>query len=105
MNELRQRGIMVLLAAMIFTPLLFSSSTQDWRIFRPIIGETLALSLAAFVLLSLSIPWKKREVVDSLRFGPNLPVVLLVLYGAISWCCSPFPQFSGAEWIRLSCGA
>jgi O-antigen ligase len=105
MNELRQRGITALLAAMIMAPLLFSSSNQDWRIFRPIVCEALVLSLAAFVLASIPIPGKKKEIVQFLRSGPNLPVVLLVLYGAISWCCSPYPQFSGAEWIRLACGA
>jgi O-antigen ligase len=104
-GELWQRGVVLLLAAMIITPLLFSSNSQDWRTFRPIVGETLVLSLALFALLSLSVSWKQQAVVDFLRSGPHLPVLLLVLYGAISWCGSPYPRFSGAEWVRLTCGA
>jgi O-antigen ligase len=104
-NELKQRGVLLLLAAMIVTPLLFSTSNQDWRSFRPLVGETLALALAAFVLISLSLPRQKQAVVDFFRSGPHLPVLLLVLYGAFSWSSSPYPRFSGAEWIRLTCGA
>jgi O-antigen ligase len=34
-----------------------------------------------------------------------LPVLLLVLYGAVSWLRSPDREFSRPEWIRLACGA
>ena len=35
----------------------------------------------------------------------HLPVLLLVLYGAISWSLSPSPELSRAEWLRLACSA
>src|SRR6266571_9132746 len=104
-NQIRQRGILILLAAAIVAPFLFSSSIQDWRTVRPIVGETLVLSRVAFARVSTSNPFNRKGFIDFLRTGPNLPVVLLVLYGMVSWCRSPFPEFSGAEWIRLACGA
>jgi len=46
-----------------------------------------------------------QTLVEFLRRGPNLPVLLLVLYGLFSWHGSSSAAFSRSEWLRLACGA
>jgi O-antigen ligase len=105
-GQLSQKTLLaLLLAIVILVPLLSSENPEAWRGVRPILFEMMSLVLVGLALGRASIPQSRERIVRFLRTGPNLPILLLVLYGAVSWHRSPAPGFSAAEWIRLACGA
>jgi O-antigen ligase len=100
------RGILFLLGALVLVvPLLFSPNLDAWRGVKPVTFELLALALLTLVLLQASVPRSAEGVMRFLRIGPHQPILMLVLYGAVSWYRSPAPALSAAEWLRLACGA
>jgi O-antigen ligase len=104
-GQLAHRGVLtLLLATVLIVPLIAAPGVGAWRGAKPIAFETMSLALVGLVLLQAA-PFSTRRVLEFLRIGPNLPVLLLVLYGAVSWSRSPAPAFSELEWLRLACGA
>jgi O-antigen ligase len=95
----------LLLATVLVVPLLFSPNLGPWRGLKPVILEMMLLALMALALIQASVPVLGERFLRFLRTGPHQPILLLVLYGAASWCRSPSPGFSGMEWLRLACGA
>jgi O-antigen ligase len=95
----------LLLATVLVVPLLFSPDLGAWRGVKPIVFEVLALTLMGLALAQAAVPRGSQRILEFLRAGPNLPIVLLVLYGAFSWSRSSSPALSGTEWLRLACGA
>src|SRR5205823_5689854 len=57
--------------------------------------------LLGAALLQGAAPGRGERLGEFLRKGPNEPILLLTLYGAVSWLRSPHPAFSAAEWLRL----
>src|SRR5438093_4939672 len=101
-----QHGIVTLLAVMVLVvPLLYAPNLAAWRAVKPIIFEGMTLALVGLALVQVTVPGSGRRLRGFLLMGPNLPIVLLVLYGALSWARSAAPGISGAEWLRLPCGA
>lgn len=94
-----------LLATVLVVPLLLPAGSGAWRGVKPILFEILALALVGLALIRAMGPWSRQRVVEWLRAGPNLPVLLFLLYGAASWCWSSSPGYSSGEWVRLACGA
>src|SRR5437016_10818621 len=104
-NQFAYRGILtLLLVTVVVVPLLFSPHLAAWRAVKPITFELLVLGLIALALVQSTLPGCKERILEFLRIGPNQPILMLVLYGAVSWSRSPSPSFSGAEWMRLACG-
>jgi putative inorganic carbon (HCO3(-)) transporter len=105
-SRLAHRSLVaLLLATLLILPLLFSSNLEAWRGVRPIVFELLALALVGLALAGASGPTAPRRIVAFLRTGPNLPILLLVLYAGLSVFWSSAREFSYAEWVRLACGA
>src|SRR5438270_4937326 len=106
-SQLAQGGILtLLLATVLVVPLLFLPNAWAARGVKPTVFELMALALAGLALLQATPSTAGlRRAVEFLRTGPNLPILLLVLYGAISWSRSPAPELSRAEWLRLACSA
>lgn len=105
-HQLAQGGILtLLLATVLIVPLLYSPNAAAWRTVKPVVFEIMALALVGLALMQATLPGSGKRLLAFLRTGPNLPILLLVLYGAFSWSRSSAPAFSGAEWIRLACGA
>lgn len=67
--------------------------------------EIMVLVVMALGVVRASVPDSGRRLLALLRRSPNPPILVFVLYGAASWYRSPWPGFSGAEWLRLACGA
>jgi O-antigen ligase len=105
-SQLAQGAILtLLLITVLVVPLLFSPDVGAWRGVKQMTFEMLALGLVGLALVQVAVPSGPRRIVEFLRTGPNLPIILLVLYGAFSWQRSSEPVFSAAEWLRLACGA
>jgi O-antigen ligase len=104
-HQLAYRGVLtLLLATVLIVPLLFSPNLAAWRAVKPITFELLVLGLVALALAQSTVPGCKARLLEFLRIGPNQPILMLVVYGAVSWYRSPSSSFSGAEWMRLACG-
>lgn len=97
--------VTLLLATVLVIPLLFSPNLGAWRGVKPVVFEMMVLTLIALAVIQASVPGSWRRLLQFLRRGPNQPILMLVLYGAVSWYRSPSPGLSGAEWLRLACGA
>jgi len=105
-SQLAQGGILtLLLITVLVVPLLYSPNLGQWRSVKPAVFETLALALVGLALAQAALPQSRRRFIEFLVAGPNLPLLLLVIYGAYSWSRSAAPDFSRAEWLRLACGA
>jgi putative inorganic carbon (hco3(-)) transporter len=105
-SQLSHRAIVtLLLATVLIVPLLFSPHLSAWRGVKPVVFETLVLSLIALVLIPTSVPGSRQQLFQFLRRGPHQPILMLLLYSAVSWYRSPSHGFSGTEWLRLACGA
>jgi O-antigen ligase len=97
--------ITLLLATVMIVPLLSSPHLGAWRGVKPVVFEIMVLTLITLAVVPVSVPGSGWQLLQFLRRGPNQPIVMLVLYGAVSWYRSSSPGFSGAEWLRLACGA
>src|SRR5438309_4258940 len=105
-GQLTFRIILGLLLAIVLIALLHTpEETGAWRGAKPALLEMMALALAGLALGQARLPRSGERVLRFFRSGPSLPILLLVLYGALSWRRSAAPDFSAAEWIRLACGA
>src|ERR1051326_4510312 len=103
-GQLAQSGTLtLLLATVLVVPLLVSPDMWAWRGVKPVLFEVLTLLLVGLALMQ-AVP-QRRRILEFLRAGPNLPVLLLVLCGPVSWARSSSPELSRPEWIRLACGA
>jgi O-antigen ligase len=105
-SQLAQGGILtLLLITVLVVPLLYSPHLGEWRGVKLAVFETMAFALVGLALSQAALPRNSRRLIEFLRVGPNLPLLLLVIYGAFSWSRSTAPDFSRAEWLRLACGA
>jgi O-antigen ligase len=86
-------------------PLLYFANPWETRGVKPLLVEMMALALLGLGLVQVRVTPERRAVWAFLRTGPNLPVLLLVLYGGVSWVRSPLPGMSAVEWWRLASGA
>src|SRR5262245_29400620 len=97
-SQLAQGGILtLLLATVLVVPLLFSPGQHGWRGAKPILFEMMAAALVGLALLQASPPTMvrlRRHLKEFASTGPNLPILLLVVYGAFSWMRSSAPEFS-----------
>src|SRR5207247_3232104 len=91
--------------AVLVVPQLFPPNLVTWRGVKPVVFEMLVLALLGLALAQAAVPKSRQRILQWVRFGPNQPILMLVLYGAVSWFRSSSPQLSEAEWLRLAGGA
>jgi O-antigen ligase len=94
----------LLLATVLAVPLLFSPRLDLWRWVKPFALQLSVLALMGLALLQSSAPASRARVAAFFQIGPNQPILILLLYGAVSWFRSPSGAFSAAEWLRLAGG-
>jgi O-antigen ligase len=105
-GQLARRGAVPLLLALVMTvPLLFPHDIGAWRSIKPIALELLVLALVGLAGIQAGAPTSGQRLMEFIKTGPNQPILMLVLLGAVSWYRSPAAGFSQAEWIRLACCA
>src|SRR5437016_14667891 len=83
----------LLLATILVIPLLFSPNLAAWRGIKPVVFEMIVLALVGLSVAQAGLPWSGRCLLASLRTGPNLPALLFLLYGAMSWFRSSSREF------------
>jgi O-antigen ligase len=71
---------------------------------RPLLLEGLALALFAVALARTQPGSLLQRVGQVLRAGPNLPLLLLVVYALVSSRLAPYKGFANSEWLRLAGG-
>jgi O-antigen ligase len=84
--------------------LLLAPSAGAVTHFRPLLLEGLALGLFAVALARTQPGSLMKRAGEVLRAGPNLPILLLVLYALISSRLAPYKGLANAEWLRLAGG-
>jgi O-antigen ligase len=94
----------LLLSTVLLVPLLFSPRLDLWRGVKPFALQLSVLALLGLAMLQSSAPANRARVAEFFQIGPNQPILILVLYGAVSWFRSPSGAFSAAEWLRLAGG-
>src|SRR5262249_29104683 len=95
----------LLLATLLGVPLLYCADPWQTRGLKPLILAMMAGAPSRLALVQVRVAADLRPLRAFLRTGANLPVLLLVLYGGISWYRSPVAGMSAVEWWRLASGA
>jgi O-antigen ligase len=101
LSELGLPALLVtLLAILLLAP--FAGTVGSMR---PLLLEGLVLVLFAVALARTQPGSLFQRLGQVLRAGPNLPLLLLVVYALVSSRLAPYKGFANSEWLRLAGGA
>lgn len=108
LRNLRQHLPLLLAAPVLLAPVLFVPEEGQWQGLRWFLAQAVGLALLAY--LAVRARGSIREAGAFFRTGPNLPILLLFAWAAISFCTSAPPSGRGrdmalVELLRLGTGA
>jgi O-antigen ligase len=106
--QLRRHAPVLLLGVLLLAPLMAWPDAGRWLGMRAFVMQCVAFALLALLLGRLT--WSPHRVKRFLLTGPNLPILLLVAWAALSFLLTApasgrAHNIALAELLRLGCGA